>query len=279
MPCSAKRMRRKPRLPRYALDALAVVQDDDLRAPALQHALLRPGCGRDLDAFAGVVLHEHVDQPAVGAVLFRVEDRLAIRIGAERAGLELAEFGVAHAPAAQRLGAVARLRSDIESEPGEDDRDGQRERIYRQVKPFRADAAGPDGGHFTLVVEPPESEHRREQHADGHQHHEVLERRQSDQREHDVVREPALRRDPEDAGELVAHEDCEQYDGDAREGRSRLLAGRSGRWWQTRPILRGSGERFRLNCQGHGKPARQRAQRAIAESARHSGDRGSCSFM
>ncbi len=206
------------RLARHALDALAVVQHDDLRAPARQHALLRPGRGRDLDAVAGDVLHEDVDQAPVVAALLRIEHRLAVRVGAEGAGRQQAELGVAQAAAAQFLGAVARIGTDHEGEPGEHDRDRQRERVDRQVQPLGADAAGPDGRHLALVVEPAEGQHGGEQHADRHQHHEVLERREADQREHDVVRKAAIRGDPEDAGELVADEDCEQHDGHAREG-------------------------------------------------------------
>ena len=186
--------------------------------PPCQHALLGPGRGRDLDAIPRVVLHEDVDQAPVGAALFRIEHRLAVGVGAEGAGRQLAELGVAQAAAAQLLRAVARIGTDHEGEPGERGRDRQRERVHRQVEPLRSDAAGPDGRHLALVVEAAEGEHRGEQHADRHQHDEVLEGREPDQREHDVVRKAALRGDPEDARELVAHEDREQHDGHAGKG-------------------------------------------------------------
>ncbi len=185
--------------------------------PPCQHALLRPGGGRDLDAITRVVLHEYVDEPAVGAALLRVEDRLAVRIGTECARLELPELRVAHAAAAQCLGAVTRLGADHERQPGKPDCDRQGERVHRQVEAFRSDAAGAYGGHLALVIEPAERQHRRKQHADRHEHHEVLERREADQGKHDVVRESAFRGDAQDAGQLIAHEDRQQHDGHARE--------------------------------------------------------------
>ncbi len=217
------------RLARHPLDALAVVQHDDLgTAPGL-HSLLRPGGGRDLDPLAGVVLDEDVDEAAVRAALLRVEDRLAVRKGPECARLELAELRIAHAAAAQRLGPVAGFRPDHESEPGQPDRDRQGERIHRQVQALRADAAGPDSRHLAFVIEPAEREHGREQHADRHQHHQVLERREADQSKDDVVRKSPIGRDAEDPGQLIAHQDREQDDRDAPRATSRLHAGHSGR--------------------------------------------------
>ena len=165
-----------------------------------------------------MVLHEHVNQAPVGTAFLRVEHRLAVGVGAERTGRQLAELGVTQAATAQFLRAIARIGADLEREPGEHGRDRQRQRIDRQVEPLRPDAAGPDGRHLTLVIQPPQGEHGGEQHADGQQHDEVLEGGEADQREHDVMRESALRGDPEDARELVAHEDREQHDGDARQG-------------------------------------------------------------
>ena len=198
-------------LARHAFDALAVVQHDHLRAAALQHALLRPGGGRDLDAIVREPLHEDVDRAGRRPERLRVEHGLAVGVGAERARLQHAELGVAHAAAAQLLGAVARGRTDHEREPAERDRERQGERVNRQVQPLRAEAAGPHRGHLAFVIEPAEGQHHREQHADRHQHHQVLEGREADQREHDVMREAAFGGDPEDARELVAHEDRQQH--------------------------------------------------------------------
>ena len=265
-------MRRNPGLPRHALDPLAVVQHDDLRAAALQDALLGPGRGRDLDAVPGEVLHEDVDQATVRPALLGVEDRLAVGVGAESPGRQQAELRIPHAAPAQLLGPVPGLRPDHERQPGEADRNRHGQRVHRQVQPLRADPAGPDRRHFALVVEPAEGEHRREQHADRHEHHQVLERREADQRQHDVVRESALGRDPEDPGELVAHEDREQHDRDAREGYRDFAqdiavdGGKQGGF-------RAANRPFSIKLAGHGKPARHRAQRARRVGAACGGSR------
>ena len=144
----------------------------------------------------GEVLHENVDQPAVGAARLRIEHRLAVGVGAKRPGRQQAELGVAQAAAAQRFGSIAGVRPDHEREPGEADRDRQRKRVDGQVQALGADAAGADGRHLALVVEAAEGQHGGEQHADRHEHHQVLERREPDEREHDLLREAAVRRNP-----------------------------------------------------------------------------------
>jgi hypothetical protein len=145
------------------------------------------------------VLLEDVDQPAVRAARLRVKHGPAVGVGAKCPWRQHPELRVPQALAAQRLGAAARLGAHDERQPGEADRDGDRERVHGQVQPLRPDAAGAHGRHLALVIEPAEGEHRRKQHADRHEHHQVLERREADQREHDVVREAPLRRDAENA--------------------------------------------------------------------------------
>ena len=103
------------------------------------------------------------------------------------------------------------VRHDLVRKHRQKRRDEKRQQRQRAEDAQRADAAGFHRGHFALVIQPAERQHDSEEQADRHQHGELLQRRQPDQRGDDAAREVVLRRLPQHARELVRQQHHEQH--------------------------------------------------------------------
>ncbi len=201
----------------HAFVAAPVVENEHLFRLA-RTALHRPVGHRDLDLVADIALHEHAVQLARLLDALGVEHRFSAGETAESTRLERAELGGPCRLESEIVGLHPRSRHHAVGQHREQDRNHHRQQCDRPVDPQRPDTTGGHGRHLALVVQAAQRQHDPQEQADGHEHRELLQRGEADQRQHDLAWKAARRCLTQHPRELVRQQHDQQHAGDRDEG-------------------------------------------------------------